>query len=356
MPAEFQTPVNRGTKFLLALGCIVVVIGGLKLAADLLVPIVLAFFLSVISLPILRWLRSKGIPRFPAVFLTVIVGLGILSPVVFIGLNMVTEFQNNFDTYNEGLTKKIANFQIWVEETLDYEMTIDAQNVIATIQSSVFNFIGGAAGFLKDFTFVVILMIFFLSEAGGFSRKIVAIQRVNGPDFAAFTATAKDVQKYLGIKTMISFMTGLLAAAVTGWLGLEFALLWGMVAFIFNYIPAIGSIIASIPPTLLALVDKGPGTALTVLIGFLIINMILGNFVEPMLLGKRFGISTAVVVLSVVFWGWLWGIIGMFLAVPLTMLLKVTLNDSDEFKWFAVFLGSHNAETEDQSDEGVDTS
>ena len=103
--------------------------------------------------------------RFPAVFLTVIVGLGILSPVVFIGLNMLTEFQNNFDIYNEGLTKKVGEFQKWVEETLDYEMTIDAQNVISTIQSSVFNFIGGAAGFLKDFTFVVILMIFFLSEA-----------------------------------------------------------------------------------------------------------------------------------------------------------------------------------------------
>ena len=317
----------------------------------LLVPIVLAFFLSVISLPILRWLRSKGIPRFPAVFLTVIVGLGILSPVVFIGLNMVTEFQNNFDTYNEGLTKKAAEFQKWVGKTLDYEMTIDTEKVISTIQSSVFNFIGGAAGFLKDFTFVVILMIFFLSEAGGFSRKLIAIRRANGPDFAAFTETAKDVQKYLGIKTLISFITGILAAAVTGWLGLEFALLWGMVAFIFNYIPAIGSIIASIPPTLLALVDKGPGTALAVLIGFLRINMILGNFVDTMLLGRRFGISTAVVVLSVVFWGWLWGITGMFLAVPLTMLLKVTLNDSDEFKWFAVFLGSHDPETEGQSDE-----
>ncbi len=356
MPAEFKTPVNRGTKFLLALGCIVVVVGGLKLAADLLVPIVLAFFLSVISLPILRWLRSIGIPRFPAVFLTVIVGLGVLSPVVFIGLNMVTEFQNNFDVYNEGLTKKVTEFQEWVEETLDYEMTIDAQDVISTIQSSVFDFIGGAAGFLKDFTFVVILMIFFLSEAGGFSRKLIAIRRANGPDLAAFTATAKDVQKYLGIKTLISFMTGILAAAVTGWLGLEFALLWGMVAFIFNYIPAIGSIIASIPPTLLALVDKSPGVALTVLIGFLIINMILGNFVEPMLLGKRFGVSTAVIVLSVVFWGWLWGITGMFLAVPLTMLLKVTLNDSDEFKWFAVFLGSHDSEAQSQSDDVDDAS
>jgi predicted PurR-regulated permease PerM len=356
VPAEFKTPVNRGTKFLLALGCIVVVVGGLKLAADLLVPIVLAFFLSVISLPILRWLRSIGIPRFPAVFLTVIVGLGVLSPVVFIGLNMVTEFQNNFDVYNEGLTKKVIEFQEWVEETLDYEMTIDAQDVISTIQSSVFDFIGGAAGFLKDFTFVVILMIFFLSEAGGFSRKLIAIRRVNGPDLAAFTATAKDVQKYLGIKTLISFMTGILAAAVTGWLGLEFALLWGMVAFIFNYIPAIGSIIASIPPTLLALVDKSPGVALTVLVGFLIINMILGNFVEPMLLGKRFGVSTAVIVLSVVFWGWLWGITGMFLAVPLTMLLKVTLNDSDEFKWFAVFLGSHDSEPQGQSDDVDDAS
>ena len=97
--------------------------------------------------------------------------------------------------------------------------------------------------------------------------------------------------------------------------------------------------------------DKGPGTALTVLVGFLIINMILGNFVEPMLLGRRFGISTAVVVLSVVFWGWLWGITGMFLAVPLTMLLKVTLSDSDEFKWFAVFLGSSDLVKESQSDE-----
>ena len=356
MPSELKTPVNRGTKFLLALGCTVVVVGGLKLAGDLLVPIVLAFFLSVISLPILRWLRSKGVPRFPAVFLTVIVGLGILSPVVFIGLNMVTEFQNNFDTYNEGLTKKAAEFQEWVGKTLDYEMTIDTEKVISTIQSSVFNFIGGAAGFLKDFTFVVILMIFFLSEAGGFSRKLIAIRRANGPDFAAFTETAKDVQKYLGIKTLISFITGILAAAVTGWLGLEFALLWGMVAFIFNYIPAIGSIIASIPPTLLALVDKSPGTALAVLIGFLIINMILGNFVEPMLLGRRFGISTAVVVLSVVFWGWLWGITGMFLAVPLTMLLKVTLNDSDEFKWFAVFLGSHDPEQGNQSNEVDGTS
>ena len=342
MPPDSKLPVNRGFKFLLALSCVVVVIGGVKLASDLVVPIVLAFFLSVISMPILKLLRSYGVPRFLAVLLTVIVGLGILSPIVFIGLNMVSEFQNNFDNYNERLVTKASQFQKWLDVEFGYKMTIDAENVISTIQSYVFNFIGGAADFLKDFVFVVILMIFFLSEGGGFSRKLVSVKKANGPDFAAFSETARDVQKYLGIKTLISFVTGLLAGLYTWWLGLDFALLWGMVAFIFNYIPAIGSIIASIPPTLLALIDDkgGPGMALAVLIGYLLINVVLGNFVEPMLLGKRFGISAAIVVLSVVFWGWLWGITGMFLAVPLTMLLKVSLSDSEEFKWFSVLIGT----------------
>ena len=346
MESDLKLPINKGFKFLLALSCVVILIGGLKLASDLVVPIVLAFFLSVITMPILKLLRSYGVPRFIAVILTIVVGLGILSPIVFIGLNMASEFQNNFEDYNKELIRKVSQFQEWLALKFDYKMTIDAENVISTIQSYVLNFIGGAADFLKDFIFVVILMMFFLSEGGGFSRKLGAVKEANGPDLAAFSETAKDVQKYLGIKTLVSFITGLLAGLYTWWLGLDFALLWGMVAFIFNYIPAIGSIIASIPPTLLALIDDngGPGLSIAVLIGYLAINVVLGNFVEPMLLGKRFGISAAVVVLSVVFWGWLWGITGMFLAVPLTMLLKVSLSDSEEFGWFSIFIGSSSAD------------
>ena len=153
METDLKLPINKGFKFLLALSCVVIVIGGLKLASDLVVPIVLAFFLSVITMPILKLLRSYGVPRFIAVLLTIVVGLGILSPIVFIGLNMVSEFQNNFEGYNKELIRKVSQFQEWLAIKFDYKMTIDAEKVISTIQSYVLNFIGGAADFLKDFKF-----------------------------------------------------------------------------------------------------------------------------------------------------------------------------------------------------------
>lgn len=332
----------NGLRLLTALASIVIIIGGLKLAADLVLPVILAFFLAVVSLPILRALRKKGLPRFPAVLLTVIVDIGILSPVVMIGLNLATEFQEKFEYYNKGLAERAAEFQTWVKVELDYELKMEPEAVMQGIETFVVGFLGGAAEFLKDFTFVLIILIFFLTEAGGFGRKMGAIKFARGPDLYRFAEAAKDIQKYLGIKTVVSGVTGILAGLLTWQLGLDFALLWGMVAFSFNYIPAIGSIMASIPPTLLALVDKTPGVAFLVLLGFLAINMLLGNFIEPMLLGRKFGISVSMVVLSVVFWGWMWGLVGMFLAVPLTMLLKVALDNSAEFQWLSVAMGKHD--------------
>jgi AI-2 transport protein TqsA len=327
---------------LFAMACIVVIVGGLKLASGLLVPVMLAFFLAVISLPILRALRERGVPRFPAVLLTVVVDIGILSPIAFVATNLIAEFQAKYPTYKVQMAVKFTEFEQWVETSFDYKMRIDPDKVLAGVNEAVLNFVGGAAEFMKDFTFILIIMIFFLAEAGGFTRKMGAIRGARGPDLERLAGTATDVQKYLGIKTLVSAFTGLLAALLTWKLGLNFALLWGMLAFTFNYIPAIGSIIASVPPTMLALVDKTPGTALVVLLGYLAINMILGNFIEPMLLGRRFGISTSVVVLSVVFWGWLWGLAGMFLAVPLTMLLKVMLDNSEDFRWLSIALGKHD--------------
>jgi predicted PurR-regulated permease PerM len=119
-------------------------------------------------------------------------------------------------------------------------------------------------------------------------------------------------------------------------MGLEFPVLWGLIAFLLNFIPAIGSIVAAIPPALFALIQFGWLQMSFVLLGYLVINMLLGNFIEPMLMGYRFGISTTVVILSVVFWGWLWGSVGMFLAVPLTMMIKVMLDNTEEFRWLSV--------------------
>jgi predicted PurR-regulated permease PerM len=187
--------------------------------------------------------------------------------------------------------------------------------------------------------FALIVMIFVLVESGSYAHKVRDVLNVMGPDLSRFQNTSQDIQKYLGIKTAVSFATGLLATLVCVIFRVEFPLLWGLVAFLFNYVPAIGSIVAAIPPTLLALISHGFWWAAGVLALYLVINVAIGNFLEPMLLGDRFGISTVIVILSVLFWGFVWGPVGMLLAVPLTMMVKVMLDNSSDLRWVSAFMG-----------------
>jgi AI-2 transport protein TqsA len=183
---------------------------------------------------------------------------------------------------------------------------------------------------------ILILTVFMLTEARMFGRRFEAICDARGPNFQRMLSATRDIQRYLGIKTLISLATGVLAGLLCWAAGLDFFLLWGIVAFTMNYIPVVGSIIAGVPPMMLAMLDKGMASGVAVAGGYVLINVLLGNFIEPMLMGRRFGLSTLVVVLSVLFWGWLWGPIGMLLAVPLTMMLKVVLDNSEDFRWIAV--------------------
>ena len=150
-----------------------------------------------------------------------------------------------------------------------------------------------------------------------------------------------EVQRYLGQKTLISLTTGSLVAAAMAIIGVDFPLLWGMLAFLLNYIPALGSILAAIPPAILAIVqpELGFGSVLAVAIVFLSINIALGNFLEPYLMGRGLGMSPLVVFLSLIFWGWVWGPVGMLLSVPMTMIIKIMLENTEDLRWIAVLLG-----------------
>ncbi|MEX2579845.1 MAG: AI-2E family transporter [Verrucomicrobiales bacterium] len=193
--------------------------------------------------------------------------------------------------------------------------------------------------------FVLIVMIFVLAESGLYAQKVRAVLQVRGPDLSRFESTSRDIQKYLGIKTGVSFATGILAMATCMVFRVDFPILWGLVAFVFNYVPAIGSIVAAIPPVILALILHGFWPSMGVLGCYLLINIVIGNFLEPTLLGDRFGLSTVIVILSVLFWGFIWGPVGMLLAVPLTMVVKVMLDNSNEFRWISAFMGKGTAES-----------
>jgi AI-2 transport protein TqsA len=187
---------------------------------------------------------------------------------------------------------------------------------------------------------ILILTIFMLWEAEGFGNRLDGISKARGPNIARMVSATRDIQRYLAIKTFISLVTGFLAGLLCWMAGLDFFILWGIIAFALNYIPVVGSIIAGVPPTILALLVAGWPNALLVAGGYLLINNLIEPILEPILVGRRFGISTLVVMSAVMFWGWVWGPLGMLLAVPLTMVLKVILDGSEAFHWIGVLIST----------------
>lgn len=349
---------TRASQMVLLFAALVIAVAGLRAAQSFFVPVLLAFFIATVSYPVTSWLQRHRVPPVLAVLLTVLVDFAFLAAVVVLGVTIIGDLQERWDAeYYELARAKIleANDAIagklgeWgVEDAaeklngLTNENLAEMRNVkFAQIWNLGTGVVGRVLSFFGSFGVVIVLTVFMLSEAQGFSRRFGAIQEARGPNFERLSDAMRDTQRYLGIKTVISLATGLLAACLCWVAGLDFFLLWGILAFVMNFIPVVGSLIASIPPILLALIakDGGPTDALVVAGGYGLINMFLDNFVQPLLLGRRFGLSILVVVLCVLFWGWLWGLIGIILAVPLTMILKVVLDNSDEFRWVAVAIG-----------------
>lgn len=147
------------------------------------------------------------------------------------------------------------------------------------------------------------------------------------------------MRRYLVIKTVASTVTGLLIYLGLIALGVKFAPLWGLVAFLMNFVPAVGSVLAAIPTIGLALVDFGLEGAIAVAILYLVVNVTIGNFIEPQILGQGVGLSPLIVVTSLVFWGFVLGPVGMVLAVPLTVILRIALDSQPNTQWLAVLLG-----------------
>jgi predicted PurR-regulated permease PerM len=339
---------ERGFRLLLTAACLVVVLAGMKAAASFFVPVVLAFFLSVLSYPMMRWLRQHRVPHWIGVLVTVTVNVGVLVFVIQAGVHLLTRMQHELPYYIKGLKGLLDQGAIWLQnqgaaeapamldQMWDWQGLGNNQNIVQGLTTIMGSTVGTAASVVSTTTVVMILMVFILMEAVGTRGRLAAVKVAGGPDFGQLLESASDIQKYLVIKTSISIVTGFLAGVWCWMFDLPYAVLWGIVAFLMNYIPAVGSIMAGVPPVLLALVTSGFGSAFGVMLGYLGINTALGTFLEPLLLGRRFGASPLVIVTSVIFWGWMWGPVGMFLAVPLTMMVKMMLGHSDEFRWMAV--------------------
>ena len=190
-------------------------------------------------------------------------------------------------------------------------------------------------------TFLIFLIILFiLMEFGSFSVKAKAILSGSDKSISYFSTILQNIRHYLGIKTLVCLSIGILIYLALLIIGVDYPLLWALIAGLMNYIPNIGSIIATIPTVLFALVQLGLGGALWTLGSFMLIHNVLGNFIEPRIMGKGLGLSTLVVFLSLLFWGFILGMVGMFLSVPFTMTIKIILEQNEKTRWLAILLGT----------------
>lgn len=325
------------------MAAIVVVIYGMQLMSVLLVPFLIAAFLALITVKPMLWLQEHHVPSVLAALLIVTMLMMILATVGVILGTSIAEFTAALPTYQARLDSLIEGVFRFIVKNFNVDESIKSLSDMID-PGFAMGLVAGLLNSLRDVltnTFLIVFtMIFMLLEASTAKTKFEAAFGRSADTLDNVRDFMQNLGRYLGIKTLISMATGLCAGVLTWALGLNFPLLWAMLAFLLNYVPTIGSIIAAVPAVLLALIQIGPGAAGATALGFVSINIVFGNFLEPRLMGYGVGISPLVVFVGLVAWGWIFGPVGMLLSVPLTMTLKMALESDDRTRWVAILLGS----------------
>lgn len=339
---ESKLYTQFGVKFWLILASIVVVIGGIREMASLVTPLFLALFITSICYGPFLWLQKKGMPEILAL-ITVIFGIAAVTTLIgaVLGTSIagfaekMPFYEEKFNLYWIDINRWFVNLG-WLDGKTGLEDHINPSSIVG-IAGSVFTGIGNL---MSDFFLVLLVVIFMLLELSIFIKKMKLISRNS---LRRMDNIMHNMNTYFGTKTITSVATGVFVAIALAIIGVDFPLLWGFLAFLLNYIPNIGSVIAAIPAVLLALVQLGLTSAIEVAVVFVIVNGVIGNFVEPKLMGKNLGLSSLIVFVSLVFWGWILGTVGMLLAVPLTMTIKIIFDSMDETKNLGLLMGDDSS-------------
>jgi len=333
---------NKGSA-VISFAAVIVIVIGLQMAKDLLVPFLVAAFLALITVRPMLWMQKNRVPAVLAALTIVTVIMLILAVLGAIVGTSIAEFTAALPTYQERLDVIVAGFVEFIARIFGSADALQslgdmidpgwAMGLAATILNSL-------KDVLTNIFLIIFTMIFILLEASTVETKIAAAFGRSTQSLKRPRVFLANLGSYLGIKTIVSLATGVVAGLLTWAVGLDFPLLWAMLAFLLNYVPNIGSIIAAVPAILMALIQLGPGEAMATAVGFVAINIVFGNVIEPRMMGYGVGISPLIVFIGLVFWGWVFGPVGMLLSVPLTMTLKLALESDKRTRWIAILIGS----------------
>jgi len=337
-----QTPSVR---FVILAAGTIIIIAAMYASASFLVPILLSVLFAVIFWPPLVWLEKKGLSSGMALGV-ILLGVVLIS-LVMLGFLWITigSFGESLPEYREGLRTQLAALGDMLRAIgINYQESQMTGEGSTVNPGAILSFVASALGQLFTSGFIILFyVIFMLVEGRSFQKKVQVAFSNNATAYNYFSRVMNSLQYYLVIKTRINLITGGVITVALWLVGLDFALLWGFVAFMLNYVPNFGSIIAAIPAVIMAFIQFGPSVELLLVIGvYLAVNILVGYWLEPKMMGQGLGLSALVVLIAVIFWGWILGPIGLILSVPITVTLKIFLESYHGSRWLALLLGSED--------------
>ncbi|HEY5734556.1 MAG TPA: AI-2E family transporter [Gammaproteobacteria bacterium] len=339
-----MTTFSAGSRFLLMAAAFVILVAGMKAAQPILVPFLLSVFIAIISAPSMFYLQRRGLPTAIALLLVLAAVISILFLVAILVGNSIEDFRQSLPLYQSRLQDQLgALISLFAKVGINLSLgEVQAYFDPGVVMRMVANTLNGLGSVLTNGFLILLTVAFILAEASSFPAKLHRVLDRPEHSLPGFDHFLQTVKQYMAIKTWVSLATGAIVWLGLWLLGVDYPFLWGVMAFFLNYVPNIGSIIAAIPAVLLALIQLGWGHALAVALLYLAINIVMGNVVEPRYMGKGLGLSTLVVFLSLIFWGWVLGPVGMLLSIPLTMTVKIAMDNNEETRWIAILLDSEN--------------
>ena len=324
---------------LIVMASIVIILAGVKMAAVIIVPFLLSLFLATILSPFYLWLKKLGLGEFFSLLIIVLFLFLIISSMITLIGNSAQDFSQNVPIYEIKLRSDLRHML----EIMDrWGLHVPKEDILAMFHTnSIMRYIAitlkSFGSLLTNSFMIILIVIFMLLEISQFSSKL---GKTHLKSLDTLIKVSDKIKHYILLKALTSAATGIIITIFLKFLGLHYAVLWGLLAFLLNFIPNIGSILAAVPAVLMGMIQFDLTTALIVAGGYLAVNVTIGSILEPRILGKGLGLSTLIVFLSLIFWGWLLGPVGMLLSVPLTVIIKIALDTQPDTKWIATLLGS----------------
>ena len=341
-------------RVMLVLAATVIVLVGIRLGAPILNPIFFALVLSLLFSPIYSWLKHRGLPS-PLVLVIMLIVIGALFIGLFFILGVsISRFSERVGFYTSQLNSQVVDLDALLERL--GLLNVDLRDVVKpnALAEALGTVLSGVAGFLSDLFLILMIMLFLLGEGPAMMNRLRAGAGRDNPQVERLTAVGRSVVRQFGLRAIVNLVTGAGVTVLLFLLGVDFPLLWGILTFFLSFVPYIGLVLAVTPAVVLALAEFGVSRAVLVIVGVIVINVLAENVLSPVMMGRGLNISPTIVFLSFIFWAWLLGGPGAFLALPITLFVAVMLDTFPETRWLASLTGVGTQESGDVAPGGVE--